>query len=58
MFVYEVDEHITLRQLNLQDANQLFALIDSNRSYLREWLPWLDTNVSSDDSIAFIEHIL
>ncbi|MFD1447939.1 GNAT family N-acetyltransferase [Oceanobacillus profundus] len=58
MFVYEVDEHITLRQLNLQDANQLFALIDSNRSYLREWLPWLDTNVNPDDSIAFIEHIL
>ncbi|MBP2078665.1 GNAT family N-acetyltransferase [Oceanobacillus polygoni] len=58
MFVYEVDEHITLQQLKLQDANQLFQLIDRNRSYLREWLPWLDTNVEPEDSLAFIDHML
>jgi len=35
-------------------ADELFALIDKDRSYLREWLPWLDTQKNVDDSIQFI----
>jgi ribosomal-protein-serine acetyltransferase len=28
--------------------------VDENRSYLRDWLPWLDANRTSADSLAFI----
>ncbi|WP_249869597.1 GNAT family N-acetyltransferase [Oceanobacillus saliphilus] len=58
MFVYEVDENIVLRQLKLQDANELFQLTDHARDYLREWLPWVDTTVKPEDTLAFIDHTL
>ena len=38
-------------------ADELFHLIDSDRGYLREWLPWLDTQRSVDDSMQFIRII-
>ena len=36
------------------DAAELFALIDANRAYLRQWLPWLDFNTEQSDSEEFI----
>jgi len=33
----------------------LFAVIEANRGYLRQWLPWLDFNTSINDSVRFIE---
>jgi len=37
-----------------RDAEELFITVDENRSYLREWLPWLDDVSSVDDEIAMI----
>ena len=37
-----VEEGLELIQLNLDDNDELFALIELNRTYLRERLPWLD----------------
>lgn len=37
-------------------AQNLFALVDKNRAYLRQWLPWLDYNQSSDDSHNFLSN--
>ncbi|MBM7645410.1 ribosomal-protein-serine acetyltransferase [Scopulibacillus daqui] len=42
MFTFKVDEQIELRLLEDNDAEPLFALVDKQRSYLREWLPWVD----------------
>ena len=39
-------------------AEAVFALVDENRDYLREWLPWLDNNRSVDDTRAFIKKSL
>ena len=36
------------------DAEELFIIVDENRSYLREWLPWLDDVTSVDDEVALI----
>ncbi|MFC4024220.1 GNAT family N-acetyltransferase [Oceanobacillus longus] len=58
MFIYEVDENIVLKQLKLQDANELFELTDYARDYLREWLPWVDTTIKPEDTLAFIDHTL
>lgn len=42
MFNIFVDPHIKLRLLETTDANELFLLVENNRQYLREWLPWVD----------------
>lgn len=56
MFVFEVDEEITLKMLDIYDAERLFNIIDSSREILREWLPWLDDTTSVLDSKQFIEN--
>lgn len=55
MFEARVDEDVALKPLETHDASALFSLIEENRSYLREWLPWLDSNRHEHDSRAFIE---
>jgi ribosomal-protein-serine acetyltransferase len=46
---------LELRPLEDADAEELFALVDSNRAYLREWLPWLDQNTEVGHTRAFIQ---
>ncbi len=45
-----------LRLVEGADAQKLFDLIDRNRWHLRCWLPWLDGNMSIDDTQNFIRH--
>jgi ribosomal-protein-serine acetyltransferase len=35
-------------------AQELFRLVDSNRIHLRQWLPWLDSQKNTADSLQFI----
>lgn len=56
MFVYAVDEEITLRLLDVKDAHELFRLTDRSREYLREWLPWVDETRTVLDSEDFIRY--
>ena len=39
------------------DARELFVIVDQNRKYLREWLPWLDDVNSVEDKLAMIRRI-
>jgi ribosomal-protein-serine acetyltransferase len=55
MFCLMVDDDIKLCLLEERHAEQLFALVDRNRIYLRQWLPWPDANTSAADSRAFIK---
>lgn len=45
---------LELRPLEEADAEELFALVDANRAYLRQWLPWLDQNTEVEHTRAFI----
>ena len=56
-FPIVVDEDISLDLLPLQDAKTLFELVEKNRTYLRAWLPWLDTVRNLQDQEAFIQTI-
>lgn len=47
------DRH-QLRLLQLRDAEELFALIEANRSYLKQWLSWLETTQTVEDTQHFI----
>ena len=50
-----VDERIVLKRLETFHTNELFKVINRNRIYLREWLPWVDNIKSPEDSLYFIQ---
>lgn len=54
MFNYKVDDEITIKMLNVSDAEQLFGMTDKSRKYLRKWLPWVDHTKTVQDSLNFI----
>jgi ribosomal-protein-serine acetyltransferase len=58
MFYLRVNDRIELRLLQVSDAEELFALTNANRDYLRTWLPWLDRTISVADTKSFIESTL
>src|SRR5688572_15002471 len=55
MFELRVDGEVTLALLEEQHAPELFRLLDANRAYLRQWLPWLDANTRPEHTAAFIQ---
>jgi len=55
MVRFGIDDETELRLLKERHAEELFALMNQNRKYLREWLPWLETNKSLEDTKEFIK---
>ena len=55
MFTYRVDKEINLIFLQHSMADSLYELVDANREYLKEWMPWVANTNSPDDIKAFIE---
>jgi ribosomal-protein-serine acetyltransferase len=55
MSFLHVDENIKLKRLELEDADAIFAVVDANRNYLREWLPWVDSNATIEDTKLFVK---
>jgi ribosomal-protein-serine acetyltransferase len=55
MVLLQADEEIILKTLEIDESELLFHLVEKNRAYLREWLPWVDTNVTAEESKAFIQ---
>ena len=58
MFRHKIDEGVEIRILEERHARELFALTDQNRAYLREWMPWLDSVESVEDTKMFIKSSL
>jgi ribosomal-protein-serine acetyltransferase len=54
MFSSRVNELHELRLLRISDDEELFALTNVNRDYLRQWLPWLDSVQQINDTRNFI----
>lgn len=54
MFVFKVDDEIELRLLEERHAEEVFAVVDANRAHLRQWLPWVDEEVSASDARDYI----
>ncbi len=50
-----ISPHISIRLLTPKDDVALYKLVDANRQYLMEWLPWLDHVKSIRDSQIFID---
>jgi ribosomal-protein-serine acetyltransferase len=41
-FTYRVDDEVVLRLIEPHHADELFAVIDANRSVIRPWMRWVD----------------
>jgi L-amino acid N-acyltransferase YncA len=46
MFIIPIDEELSLKLLQKEDAAALFDLVDQSRDYLSEWLPWVENKCS------------
>ncbi|QYY44767.1 GNAT family N-acetyltransferase (plasmid) [Aneurinibacillus thermoaerophilus] len=55
MFVHKIDEEVSLKLIELKDAERIFELTNNSREYLREWLPWLDTVTKIEDTKDYIK---
>jgi ribosomal-protein-serine acetyltransferase len=53
-FRKEVAAGIEIRQFKAADGATIFGLVEKNRTYLREWLPWVDYTQSVADVESFI----
>ncbi|HEX4925472.1 MAG TPA: GNAT family protein [Bdellovibrionales bacterium] len=58
MFSFKIDDDTRLELLEQRHSKIIFAIIDRDREYLREWLPWVDLTKSPDDTDEFIESTL
>ena len=54
MFTRKVAPGIELKLFEPRDAGEVFAVVERNRAYLREWLPWVDVTKSAADTRQFI----
>jgi ribosomal-protein-serine acetyltransferase len=54
VFSHRLDETTDLRLLEIRHAPALFTLVDRQRPYLREWLPWVDETQSYVNTATFI----
>ncbi|MCJ8164492.1 GNAT family N-acetyltransferase [Pontibacter sp. E15-1] len=52
-----VADDLYLRLASPDDAFSLYQLIDTHRSYLREWLPFVDFSVSALDTKAYLRAV-
>ncbi|NMM63769.1 GNAT family N-acetyltransferase [Clostridium sp. P21] len=55
MFKYVIDEDLELKLLDNSHIEEQFALTQRNRSYLKQWLPWVDGIKSFEDVAKFIK---
>lgn len=51
----EVDKNICLQLLNISHATEMIQLVNENREYLRQWLPWVDSMLTINDAKMNIE---
>ncbi|MFJ5717356.1 GNAT family N-acetyltransferase [Neobacillus sp. NPDC093127] len=58
MFSHKIDEEVSLKLIELKDAERIFELTNQNREHLREWLPWLDMTTKIEDTKGFIQMCL
>jgi ribosomal-protein-serine acetyltransferase len=58
MFRAQIQDQVYLQLLQERQAAEVFSLIDRERAYLREWLPWVDATRTIDDTLSFIRSSL
>ena len=55
MFSHRLSDRAELRALEFEMADEIFAMAEKNRAYLRPWMGWVNTTKSADDIREFIK---
>lgn len=55
--ILKSDENISLHQTCVEEAEELFNLIDKNRTYLAPWLSWVESTLSPKDTANFLSFV-
>lgn len=55
MLTYKVDEEVALRLFNEDDAEEFYQLTIHSKTYLKEWLGWLDNIKTVEDTAKNIK---
>ncbi len=55
--VIPVTAEVMVREATIKDAEAIFQLIDTDRGYLREWLPFVDFTHSARDTAQFLKSV-
>lgn len=50
----QINDHLTLHLARHELPEAIFHAVDSQRSYLRQWLPWVDGYQSVEDAKKYI----
>jgi ribosomal-protein-serine acetyltransferase len=58
MFRLPLRDGVELRLVEERHADALFAAVDRNREYLREWLVWVDATTGVEPVVEFIRKTL
>lgn len=58
VFTYKIDDTLSLKLIELSDAEKVFELTDASRKHLKEWLPWLNHITKVEDTEKFIQSCL
>lgn len=56
LFTYKIDDEISLKLVDRNDAEDIFQLTVKSRDYLKEWLPWPTYIREVADTKKFIEN--
>lgn len=54
----KIEDNFSLHPVSLQSAQVIFDSINSSRSHLRKWLPFVDSTKSISDTRSFIKSVL
>ena len=56
-FALKVSPGVEIRLFELRDAEPAFTVVERNRAYLREWLPWVDLTTAPENLRHFIVRV-
>lgn len=51
-----IQHNLKLELIDDHHSKPLFTMLSSDKLYLREWMPWVDSQQSEDDTVRFIQH--
>lgn len=58
MVLLPATQDVVIRSFTLDDLDELFAIVDANRDFLRQWLPWADRIQEPADEAPYVEMAL
>ena len=58
MIQIKIDSNLRLELTDESHAESIFNLVDNNRAYLKQWLPWVDSTQTVENTKEYIKMTL